>query len=346
MTQYQNKKYKYEFAQEKDGEEISKLLEKTSFDGDIQLIYSRRPNAVLSINKDSYKNAIVIGRDTETQQIKGIGICTIYKMNINNKACNIAYLGGLRIDKDASLNIIEAYNILGNFIKENKAEYTFTTILNDNIYAQKMLTKKRKSMPEYKKLSDYTVNIFGKNIKFKSKYKCKKVEKQDFQKLEKFILEESKSKIFFPKNIPELQNFYILEDENKNILATGTLWEQTDYKQLIIKHYSKRFKILKTLVTPLLKFFGYPKFPKENEIIKYQTLSFVLYKNENVLREFIKQISHFIDYDFFVYGSTKKFNNRFAPIEYKSIVYIVDWEKNINIEKFRNNDLYIECGLL
>ena len=152
--QIQNKKYRYEAAEEKDGEKISELLEKTAFEGDISLIYAKRPNAITSINYDADKSIAVVGRDISNEEIKGVGICQIYKTLVNGIEENTAYLGGLRVEKGAVLNIFNAYKIIETFVKENDVKYTYTTILTDNTKAQKMLTKKRKSMPYYIKISD------------------------------------------------------------------------------------------------------------------------------------------------------------------------------------------------
>lgn len=343
--QFINKKYTYEKATVSDGEEISKLLEKTSFQGDISLVYAKRPNAVISVNKDCLKSSIVVGRDINTKEIKGVGICQIFNMLVNGKQEPVAYLGGLRIDEDATLNIVEAYKSLKKFIKENNVKYTYTTILTDNIYAQKMLTKKRKVMPYYGKISDYTVNIFPPKIKYKSDFICEKVTTSNIENLKQFINKKTDDIMFFPV-VNDFSNFYILKDKTGKILCCGKLWEQSDYKQLIIKKYSLKYKLLKNLSNPILKLLNYPQFPKENEIIKYQTLSFVLYENEDYLKDFIKQISNFVNYSFFVYGSTNGQNIDFSPIKYKSFVYLVDWDKNINIEEFKQNKIYIECGLL
>ncbi|MBQ4077860.1 hypothetical protein IJD15_01595 [bacterium] len=346
MEQYINKKYIFEFATEEDGEEISALLEQTAFDGDITLVYAKRPNAFVSVNKDSIKSAIVIGRNTETNKIVGVGICQIFEMLVDNNKERIAYLGGLRVDKTANLNIFSAYKLLENFVIENNVKYTYTTILEDNIYAQKMLTKKRKFMPEYKKISDYTVNIYKKNIRFKSNKNIELLKEEEIPKLKKFIEEKTKDIIFFPLNTFNYKDFYVLKDSNNNICACGKLTKQMNHKQLIIKRYSKKLQLLKKLSNPILNLINLPPFPKENEIINYQTLSYVLYDNEICLKDFIKQISHYIDYAFFVYGTTKTIKNIYTPINYKSFVYIVDWNKKLNIEEIKKHNIYIECELL
>lgn len=366
MNQNLNKnKYIYEFATESDGEEISALLEQTSFKGDFELVYAKRPNACLSINRDGKKNAIVIAKNSKTRKIVGTGICIINQMIVSNEIVNVGYLCGLRVDKNSTVNIIKSYKMLKEFCDENNVQYTYTTILPDNLYAIKMLTKKRKSMPLYIKHSDYTVHIVRKNLKFKSEYKCLKATENDFDKLLAFIQRESKNKQFFhhltaktlKNGFFELtyEDYYLLKDDNGEILCCGVLWNQWDYKQLVLKRYSFKYKILKFFASVILKLFKYPKPPEENEVIKYSTLSFVLSKNDNpgYLNDFIKQVSNHIPEEcgFFVYGSpadsvqSKKIH-KISAVNYKSYVYLIDWDKTNSYDDLLGQNIYIECGLL
>lgn len=366
MNQTLNKsKYTYEFATESDGEEISALLEQTSFKGDFELVYAKRPNAYFSINRDGEKNAIVIARNSESRKIVGVGICIINEMVVANEVVNVGYLCGLRVDENSTVNIFKSYKMLQEFCNENNVKYTYTTILPDNSYAIKMLTKKRKSMPLYVKHSDYAVHIIRKNLKFKSKYKCLKAMENDFDKLLKFIQSESKNKEFFPNLTAETlkhgffgltyEDFYLLKNDNDEILCCGILWNQGDYKQLVLKRYSFKYKILKFFASIILKILKYPKPPEENEVIKYLTLSFVLSKNDNPdsLNDFIKQVSNNIaeECEFFVYGSTtdsvqSKKIQKISAVNYKSYVYLIDWDKTNQYEDLLSKNIYIECGLL
>lgn len=366
MNQTLNKnKYTYEFATESDGEEISALLEQASFKGDFELVYAKRPNAYFSVNKDGKKNAIVIARNSESQKIVGVGICIINEMIVSNKVVNVGYLCGLRVDKNSTVNIAKSYKMLQEFCNKNNVKYTYTTILPDNLYAIKMLTKKRKSIPLYVKHSDYAVHIIRKNLKFKSKHKCVKATAKDFDKLFAFIQSESKSKEFFPSLTAEnlkhdfwgltYEDFYLLKNNNDEILCCGILWNQWDYKQLVLKRYSLKYNILKWLASPILKLLNYPKPPEENQIIKYPTLSFVLSKNDNpdYLNDFIKQVSNNIleECEFFVYGSitdsvqTKNIC-KISAVNYKSYVYLIDWDKTNQYEDLLSKNIYVECGLL
>lgn len=348
-------KYIYEYAIEKDGEELSELLEETAFDGDFNLAYARRPNAYNSLRQDSEKSAIIIVRDKNNNKIFGMGMCSINKMFVNGQVENIGYMSGFRRKQNMGGNILLIYQMFKDYCKENNVKYTYTTILEDNLHAQKLLTKKRKLMPDYVKIADYTVNIFKSKLKFKSDNKCTKAKEEDLEALKNFVEKESKNHIFFPhidlnKEFFGLHytDFYILKNPEGQILACGILWNQTDYKQLIVKHYSLKYKIILHISNWVLKLINFPVLPKIDEKINYSTLSFVLYrdgKNE-YLNDFIKQVSHFVREKMFVYASTKELTENITPMKYKSFVYIVDWDKNFDEKELKDKNLYIECGLL
>lgn len=364
MSQNSNK-YIYEFATDADGEKIAALLERTKFDGDIALTYARRPNACFSISKDGQNNAIVIARNSQTREIVGVGICIINEMLLSGEIVKVGYLCGLRVNENSRVNIVKSYKLLQDFCRENNIKYTYTTILVDNLPALKMLTKKRTTMPIYIKHSEYVVNIFRKKLKCNSDYTCNIATENDFDKLNQFIKKESKNKIFFPSLTEQslkngffgltYKDFYLLKNREGEILCCGVLWKQWDYKQLIIEKYSLKYKIVKLLGSPILSLLKYPKPPNENEIIKYPTLSFVLSKDDNPdhTGDFVRKISHHIpkECEFFVFGATKNSPEaqkafKIAPINYKSYVYLVDWDKTNGYDDLLDKNIYIECGLL
>lgn len=354
MKKQQNK-YIYEYATSQDGVAISELLEEVAFDGDISITYARRENACISLQQDSEYSQIVVAKNVYDNKIYGIGMCSINTMRIGNKLEKVAYLSGFRKKQNAVGDIIHMYKLIQQFCKNNNVKYTYTTILEDNIIAQKLLTKKRKNMPQYVKIADYTVNIFKSNLKRKTKYICEKATANDLENLKSFVEKESKNKIFFPYLDLDMgffgltyKDFYLLKNQTGEILACGILWNQKKYKQLIVKHYSLKYKIITKLANWILKLINYPTLPAVGEIIDYSTLSFVLCKNnnENYLNDFIREISHHVQEKIFVYGSTKQLSEKITPMTYKSFVYIVDWDKNFDKIDLSTDNLNIECALL
>jgi len=276
----------YGYATEKDGEEIAALLEDAEFKGGISIAYCRRPNAVLSLAKDGDKSTFVVAKNAEGKII-GVGGCTING--------DVAYLTGMRAV--APVNIPKAYQLIREFCAENNVKLTYTTILEDNIAVQKMLEKKRASMPYYLRHSELVTNIIRKKLRVKDK--------------NTLTLEDD--------------GFYVLREPSGNELACGKAVEQWDYKQYVIKKYGWQLRLLK----PFIKWL-----PDENEVLKFFTLREVTANDNAALESFLRHISRIpLQGNFFLYGGA---DCPVKSIKYRSIVYVVDWSKTIeDVSKIR-----------
>jgi hypothetical protein len=118
-------------------------------------------------------------------------------------------------------------------------------------------------------------------------------------------------------NLVKKNDFYVLENPEGVELARGKVTEQ-GHKQYIIKRYGWKLRLAKI-------FFKW--MPDENEILKYFTLREVSSNDNGSLESFLRHISRLpLQVSFFLYGGTV------CPVKslkYRSIAYIVDWDKTI-----------------
>ena len=269
----------YEFATEGDGEQIAALLEGAEFKGGVSIAYCRRPNAVLSLARDGEKSTYVVARDADGK-IVGAGGCAING--------GVAYLTGLRAI--ARANIPKAYQLIREFCAANGAKLTYTTILESNEAAQRMLEKKRASMPHYLRHSELVTNIIRKKLRIKDK--------------NAFALEGD--------------GFYVLRGPSGDELARAKAVEQWGYKQYVVKKYGWQLRLLKPFARWL---------PDVDEALKFFVLREVEARDGAALESFLRHASRIpLQGDFFLYGGA---DCPVKSIKYRSIVYIVDWDKNI-----------------
>ena len=284
--------YRYEFATEQDGEEIARLLEDEEFKGEISIAYCRRPNAVLSLARDGDKSVFVTAKDDDGR-IVAVGACVIKG--------DVAYLTGLRAVK--RVNIPKCYEMLREFCAENSVKLTYTTILADSVGVQAMLEKKRANMPYYLKHSECVINIIRKNLKVKDENK---------------LIKDGDSKVKDENKLIKDGDSYVLNNAIGEELARGKAVEQWDYKQYVVKRYGWKLRLAKRFLKWM---------PNENEVLKFFTLRDVTTKDNASLESFLRHASRLpLEGGFFLYGGA------FCPvksIKYRSIVYIVDWDKNI-----------------
>jgi hypothetical protein len=121
------------------------------------------------------------------------------------------------------------------------------------------------------------------------------------------------------------------------------------HKQIIVKKYSLRYKILSLAAKSILNMFHLPAPPVKDGVIGYTTLSFALSKDDDLsyLENFIRKISHEIpsEHGFFVWGTTQN-ALKISPFKYKSYVYLLDWDKQGLCGLLPENSLHVECALL
>ena len=308
------KKIEFKIIQNSDySDEIRNILNDEEMESLVQVTYEKVPNLFESLQKDSEKTPIIVaGIDVKTGYLAGIGACSIFKNNIG-------YLNSFRIKKEYrnKVNFGKAYEMLITEAKKLGVKNIVTTILEENKIAQKILTKRRKSMPIYE---------FYKNIVF---FSLKNVKKG--------------SLIVKDEEILKYGNFEIHLKNKTN-------------KKYVVKDYKKIYKFLYKF-RKVIAFFGYPEMPEINKISNFLYMDFVLKgknsdekKNKNEFRKAVKFIQNKgYNCDFFMIGSyensfLEKNLDKMKVFKYKSKMYKVFYEKIENVERdnnFRNENIEI-----
>ena len=308
------KKIEFKIIQNSDySDEIRNILNDEEMESLVQVTYEKVPNLFESLQKDSEKTPIIVaGIDVKTGYFVGVGACSIFKNNIG-------YLNSFRIKKEYrnKVNFGKAYEMLITEAKKLGVKNIVTTILEENKIAQKILTKRRKSMPIYE---------FYKNIVF---FSLKNVKKGDL--------------IVKDEEILKYGNFEIHLKNKTN-------------KKYVVKDYKKIYKFLYKF-RKVIAFFGYPEMPEINKISNFLYTDFVLKgknadekKNKNEFRKAVKFIQNKgYNCDFFMIGSyensfLEKNLDKMKVFKYKSKMYKVFYEKIENVERdnnFRNENIEI-----
>lgn len=314
---------------------------------------------MLSLTLEGDKLIIPVVRDKENGSICGMGCCIIRKAFINGQVKKVGYLSAMKISSKYKGLLYMMKDMYG-FIYENTKDLVdiyYTTILEDNKKAQKLLEKKRKNMPIYHYEGDYRVYLFAKGA-FKLRRQSTSLKGYKFDasskaEIEEFYKEHLKKYNFSPIDTKlhglKAKDFFTLKDETGNIVAACGLWDQRDYKQYIVTSYGGIYKYLSRLPTSLL---GYPSFPKENSPANYASISlfFVKDNDKEIGAYFLKEVLKASEkYDFLMVGlfENHPFNSmidKIRHIKYDSRLYMVSWQgKAIELDE---KPLNVEVGLL
>ena len=348
-------------AREEDGEEILEILESSPAKGSIELLYTRRPNAYVSYKKESKESDVLIVKDNE--KIVGTVAQIVRDLYIDNEPKKMGYVCGLKKDSNYLGNLNCCKELIKNMVRPDIDGY-YCSVISDNKEAQTIFEKRRRKTVNVEYLQDYTTYIMAPYFKFRIKdneFKFKRADVNDEQDILEFLNNEGKKKNYFPvfyslkqySNL-DVRDFYILKYEGK-IVATGALWNQSEYKQYIVKKYMGIMKYAR-IFNPILELLGYIRLPKENKVLNFPMLSFFISKDdsEEYYKVFLNNIVEVIkrDYEMFIIGTTKcnSLNTIFKKlrnIHFDSKIYTVDFILgNGNKQEIDRDNIWIECGLL
>ena len=343
-----------------DGKEILRILESSAAKGSIELIYTRRPDAYESYMKDTKDARVFISRDGE----RTIGTCAelIREVYIGGKICRAAYICGLKKDAEYAGGIgFGASAIKG--LWQNNVDFYYCSVVAENTEAQRIFKKIRRLLA-MKPISGYKTYIVNPKVKIKApkhSFTFRRATERDTEKLIDFLNTEGKKKDLFPvvKSLDDycnlhISDFYLLLD-GESIVASAALWNQTEYKQYVVKRYGGLMKLARAF-NPVLSALRYIRLPKENEPLDFPMLAFFLCKNDDadVCRIFLNEIKQEISksYGMFVIGLpdshfARPIMDKLPGISFKTELYEITfpWSGKEGKSIVPEN-INPECGLL
>lgn len=347
-------------ATPEDGAEILRLLESSPAQGNIEIIYTRRPDAYASYQMEPGESRVFVTRNEG--KIIGTQAALIREVYIGGRPAKAAYICGLKKDPEFQGGV----GFMGGYRKaliREDIDYYFCSVVSDNDQVHEMFRRKNPWM-HMSALQEYTTYILTPHFSYKMRkegYVFRQAAKADEQDLFSFLNQEGQKKELFPviKSLDmfyglEIENFYLLK-KSGTIVAAAALWNQTAYKQYVVKKYRGIMRWARFL-NPILSLLGYMKLPKENERLDFPMLSFFLCKDDNMeyYKIFLDGINQEIKkrYDIYVIGMPKKYFanqvfRKLKSIHFDTTLYTITFRTKLGetIEVEADN-IYPECGLL
>ena len=347
-------------ASASDGKEILRILESSAAKGSIELIYTRRPDAYESYMKESGEARVFISRDGA----RAIGTCAevIREVYIGGEVCRAAYICGLKKDAEYDGGVAFDARLIRD-LRRDDIHFYFCSVVADNTHAQKMFEKSRRLL-DMKQTVGYKTYILSPKVKINEKkhgFTFRRATENDRETLIGFLNAEGKKKDLFPviKTLDEFYNlsiedFYLLLD-GEHVVASAALWDQTDYKQYVVKKYRGVMRLAR-MANPILSALRYIQLPKENQPLAFPMLSFLISRNDNpeyyriMLAEIKKVIAG--SYDMFVIGLPREhfaapMLDKLPSISFETKLYAIRFPWSEQAYKLPDpQKSFLECGLL
>lgn len=356
---YRNERYGLSLAGHEHSRQLLNIYESGEFTGDISVVYTRRPDPYRSLMMEGESTLIPIILDREENKVCAMGACVIRKVTLNGEIKTAGYLTGMKSLPEYRKRIPNGAAVY-KFLQErtrDKVDIYYTTILKDNTGVQRMLEKKRKNMPEYHYIGEYTVFCLGTGAVQKSKepteYRGFSLVKSSVKEVEDFFGANSLAFNFSPVGTTwhalEDDDCYALRDTSGRIVAACSLWNRQSCKQYLVTSYRGAYRYLRKLP---LRVFGYPNLPRENCTVNHANMTMLTVKDLDcrLARYFIKRIaSGATSYDLLTLGLFENHPlitamDTIKSIKYRSRVYTVRWTDDDPLPDPRPVNL--EIGLL
>ncbi len=344
-----------------DGKRILEILEASPAKGSIELLYTRRPDAYDSYQKESDGAFVYVAKEGE--RIVGTVAELTRRVYIGGEKKKAAYICGLKKDIDHPGAVNWGKALFRELVKDDVDSY-FCSVVSDNTEIHELFGRRRRKTANAESLGRYTTYMLAPRFRFKTDsgdYVFARARREDEPELLEFLNSQGRKKDLFPViESPEqftdlgIEDFYILKN-GEGIIAAGALWEQSGYRQYIVKRYRGVMKLARCL-NPMLSALGYIRLPRENENIRFPMLSFFISKddNEEYYKAFLNRIVPEIkkSYDMFVIGTPgsyfadaiyKKLKSIHFDTEIYSVEFVLGGGRTQGISRDR---LWLECGLL
>ena len=195
-------KIKVQLAKKSDDLILNKILRDNEMQGNISIAFQRNPSYFNALKIVGKNKQVIVGKN-EQNQIIGFGTRSIKSVYINENVRGVGYLSNLRVIKGYKGKgyLHSGYTYLRRLHQDRKVSIYYSTIMEDNKIAIKILTSNKPYLPIYHDLGRYctvAISLFGNKKHFKSKLKIVNGSNNNIKKILKFLNKVGAEKQFYP----------------------------------------------------------------------------------------------------------------------------------------------------
>lgn len=350
---------RFALATEEDDVAIRWLLRENPMPGEIHLTFEREPNYFRSTQMANADSKTVLGFLNE--QLIGVGRCSVRNCFLNGKARRVGYLSELRLDASAQgrFDILRrGYQFFRELHRDDPADFYFTSIAADNERSIRLLERGLPGMPAYKFAADFVTLLIPVPRRARRKKESGELASRGFKCVAgsharsgelvsclNLHAEQNQLATFWTEaDLLSLENFGLaLSDfrlvlgKNNSIVACAALWDQRDFKQIVVRGYAPQISAVRPLINLSAKLFGTTHLPPVGSTLAFGFVSPVCCSDPQLLIALIKSILPVAaerDFEFLTLGFAANdsrpavIRSQFHCREYRTRLYQVNWDES------------------
>ncbi len=270
---------KFEQAGTQDGPALLSLIEGDAAKGAIELFYTRRPNPVASYHRESDFVSLAVLRDGAGRPSL-MAANALHRYYVEGEDREIGYLSGIRRRKDSYPR--------GNWLRalyEYEREHCHSclfSILEDNANVMTFFSKHKPGAVTITPICDYKTYMVSPRLLLRfarQDLQVEQIQPDQIDTVYAFLAQHGRQYDFFPVVTDLEKQFGGLRWADCRavwhggcMVAFGALWEQSAYKQYIVKAYHGPMRMARAL-SPVLGAAGYIPIPPAGDVLRIATLT-------------------------------------------------------------------------
>lgn len=365
---------KYLIADHSHDAALRGLLAGAAMPGPIRLAFGRDPDFFQGLGVQGKQNQALVA--VAGDQAVGLGCRSIKPVYLNGHPVDVGYLSGLRLLPGArhTAALARGYALLKELHADGRAPFYLSTIIESNQPAISLLTSARAGLPQYEdygRFLTYAI-LVGKR---KRRHGCHTPgvtvvsgTQISWERIIRFLNQAGKRRQFFPVLDPadlgtpylrdlRVEDFHVAICGNE-IAGVAASWDQSNYKQIILRGYSGFMRMVRPLANGLLPLAGYQPLPAPGARLSSSYVSFICVAQDDP-RVLAQILDHIYDQaqaagrQFMLAGFHEQDPLRialqpFRTIQYTSRLYLVGWDDHAELRQTLDQHLcpYLELGAL
>ena len=363
----------FRLAEHKDNAELLQLMADMPMPGAVRVAYCRDPDFFATHKVEGRISQTIVGVDTGSGDIVGMGTRSIKPAYINGLRANIGYLSGLRVRESyrSTIHLARGYEMLQDLHNDGQADLYLSAVLNDNAIAR-TLTKSRARLPAYHDIGQFRTMAVSLSqlptVRKVNGLTLRSATPADVDLLVEFLNEQGRLRQFFPAYSKDdfcadsgLLYGLALEDvllafDNNQLDGVVAAWDQKAFRRSVVAGYSRSTALARPLYNLWAKLTRLPVLPPTGSVLDYFCLALTCVRGDNedvflaLLRELFERNRG--RYSFMMAGMHEAdplFSalSRFRHRDYLSRLYAVCWKDGQDLfSSLDGRTPYVELGSL
>jgi hypothetical protein len=286
-----------EFARPSDDSAIRSLMRRAHVPGRVTVTFEREPNFSLgcAVSGDCYR--ILVAREALSGEVVGVACRSVRYVFINGCPQRVGYLGQLRIAEEYRGHwlVARGFSLLAQLHRDDPLPAYLVSIVDENRLATGVLIdKRRKSFPAFHRVSDFvTLAIDVSSLRGKSStdIEIKAGAPELIGSIAQFLREQGSRRQFFPvwdeKRLSGLAALGLRTEDiriavrDRNLVGVMALWDQSAYKQTVVRNYSGWLKVGLPLFNRTAPWFGRNPLPLPGQRLRSAYVALICVANDD-----------------------------------------------------------------